>query len=409
MQKIKNIYHLIKAYLACVWYGFPAKKLKVIGITGTDGKTTTTSLIYHILKDCGKKVSMISTIYANIGGKIYETGLHTTTPDPIDIQKYLSLAVKNKDEYFVLETTSHALDQNRVFGVNYEISAITNITHEHLDYHKTYDNLVKTKAKIISKSKKALINLDDNSFKIISSLYKNLKTYSLNNKNADYVYSNKIKTQLLGDFNKYNSLLGFAVCKELGLNDREIISAIFNFKNPSGRMELVYDKYFKVIIDFAHTPNAIDKALSTIKKEVLEKKDYGRLIHVFGSAGLRDNLKRPLMGKASGSNSDIVILTEEDYRTESLDLIFEQISAGLFKSGFKFVMPHMLKTSKEKKVYSVIKDRQKAIMLAIDIAKKNDVVVLTGKSHEKSLCRGDKECPWDEFEAVKKALKYKTN
>ncbi len=139
IQKLKNIYHLFKAVIANIYYGFPSRRLKIIGVTGTDGKTTTTHLIYHILKVAGKRVSMISSVYANIGSKVYDTGFHVTTPNPLEIQKYLNLAVKNKDEYFVLETTSHALDQNRVWGVNYKISVVTNITEEHLDYHKTYE------------------------------------------------------------------------------------------------------------------------------------------------------------------------------------------------------------------------------------------------------------------------------
>lgn len=168
IQKLKNVYHLLQAILANIWYGFPSRKLKVIGVTGTDGKTTTTHLITHILKTAGKKVSMISTIYAKVGSHEYETGLHTTTPSSFTIQKMLSLAVKDNEEFFVLETTSHALDQNRVWGIKYKIGIITNITHEHLDYHKTYDEYVKSKLKILLNSKLAVLNKDDRSYNLLN-------------------------------------------------------------------------------------------------------------------------------------------------------------------------------------------------------------------------------------------------
>src|SRR3989339_1761298 len=153
MQKIKNIYHLFQAVLANIFYGFPSRKLKVIGITGTDGKTTTTHLIAHILKTAGKKASFVSSVYASIGGVESDIGFHVTTPSSFILQKLLKQSADNHDEYFVLETTSHALDQNRVWGIKYEIGVITNITHEHLDYHRTYEEYVKAKLKLLLNSK----------------------------------------------------------------------------------------------------------------------------------------------------------------------------------------------------------------------------------------------------------------
>lgn len=161
-QKIKNQYHLLQAVIANLLYGFPSRRLKVIGITGTDGKTTTTTLIYHILKKTGHSVSMISTIYADIAGKKYDIGFHVTTPDSSMIQKFLKLSADNGDEFFVLETTSHALDQNRVWGINYEVGAITNITHEHLDYHGSFDKYKKTKLKLFKMARTGIINSDQN-------------------------------------------------------------------------------------------------------------------------------------------------------------------------------------------------------------------------------------------------------
>lgn len=380
IQKLKNVYHLLQAILANIWYGFPSRKLKVIGVTGTDGKTTTTHLITHILKTAGKKVSMISTIYAKVGSHEYETGLHTTTPSSFTIQKMLSLAVKDNEEFFVLETTSHALDQNRVWGIKYKIGIITNITHEHLDYHKTYDEYVKSKLKILLNSKLAVLNKDDRSYNLLNQKLK----IKIQNYNSKFKILEKLPELTL--YNKYNYSAAYTVCKQLGLSDEIILRAMKTYHLPKGRLDLVYNKDFKVIIDFAHTPNAFKQLLPEIRKIYLKK--TGRLIHVFGSAGLRDFTKRPLMGEVSGKYSDIIILTEEDYRTEDVQKICQQIASGI-----------------KNKEYQIITNRQAAINQAVKIANANDVVVITGKAHEKSLCRGKTEYPWDEYEAVKKALK----
>jgi UDP-N-acetylmuramoyl-L-alanyl-D-glutamate--2,6-diaminopimelate ligase len=360
MQKLKNIYHLFQAIIANIFYGFPSRKLKVIGITGTDGKTTTTHLIAHILKTGGKKVSFVSSVYASIGGKESDIGFHVTTPSSFALQKLLKRSTDNHDEYFVLETTSHALDQNRVWGIRYEIGIITNITHEHLDYHRTFEDYAKTKLKLLKMAKVGIENTNK-----IGSIIKKISN--------------------LTKFNQHNYSAAYTVCKKLGLSDEIILEAMKTFQLPKGRLDLVYDKDFKVIIDFAHTPNAFLHLLPEIRKRYLKKN--GQLIHVFGSAGLRDITKRLLMGEVSGKYSDLIILTEEDYRTEDLKNICQQIASGI-----------------KNKNYQIILDRREAIDQAITIAKKGDVVVLTGKSHEKSLCRGKIEEPWDEYEAVIKAL-----
>lgn len=360
-QNFKNLYHLFQAIIANFYYGFPSRKLKVIGVTGTDGKTTTTQLITHILKLNGKKTSFISTVYAVIAGKEYDTGFHVTTPSPFFIQKFLKKSVDNQDKYFILETTSHALDQNRVWGIKYYIGAITNITHEHLDYHKNFEDYKKTKLKLLRMSQFGF-----KSSKKISPLVENLPGIT--------------------KFNRYNYTLAYNVCKKLGLSDSQILKGLVSFKLPKGRFEMVYDKDFKVIIDFAHTPNAFLNLLPEVKKMI---GNNGKIIHVFGAAGLRDFSKRPLMGEVSDRFSDYIILTEEDYRTENVLNIINQIVSGI----------------KNKNKFEIIVNRQKAILKAISIAKKGDVVVLTGKSHEKSLCRGKIEYPWSEYKAVEKALR----
>ena len=406
IQPVINIYHLFKAAGANIVYSFPSRKLKLIGITGTDGKTTTAFLIYQVLRELTGKASMISSVYAKIGEKEYTTGLHVTTPDAILVQKFLRLARKAKDEYFVLETTSHALDQNRIWGNRFEVGVITNITHEHLDYHRTYENYIKAKVKLLFYSKNRLINADDSSSQILKHILQSRKkkfyTYGLRNKaNFNFNISKELKLKL-SLFNNYNYLAAFSVCRILGFSEAEILRVLEKAKLPAGRIETVYDGDFKVIIDFAHTPNSIYRALEYIKTKVL--KDGGKLIHVFGAAGLRDQMKRPMMGEASGKFSDVVILTEEDYRTEDPLKICEEIAAGLRNKQFGYMESKAL-DSDDRKVFSIIINREHAIKKAIQIAQKGDVVVLTGKSHEQSLARGKKEDPWDEKKAALRALK----
>lgn len=401
-RKIKNIYHLGQAYLANYWYKWPSKKLKVIGITGTDGKTSTTSLIYHILLSCGKKSSMITTVYAIIGGQEFDTGLHTTTPNSFQIQKFLNKSYLAGDEYFVLETTSHALDQNRIFGIQFEIGLITNITHEHLDYHKTFEKYVDAKVKLLTMANKVLINKDDKSFEIISrklnKIHKPYLTFAVNQKaNYSIEIKDKINTKLT-EFNRYNYLAAYAVCHELGLKDNEIFSAMKTFHPPVGRFEVVYDKDFTVIVDFAHTPNAMFQLLKSAKQLYPRR----RIINVFGSAGIRDVTKRPIMGEASGEFADLTIITEDDPRTEDPMIISEQIAIGIKKKGFEEVEAADFGESVKK--YTIIVDREKAIEKALSIAKKGDVFVFNGKGHEKSIARGHREDPWSDKEQTLKTI-----
>ena len=397
-QAVKNIYHNFQAVIANIWYGHPGEKLKVIGITGTDGKTTTSLLIYYVLKNTGHKVSLISSVYARIGGKTFDTGFHVTTPSVFWVQKYLKMAADCGDEYFVLETTSHALDQFRVSGIQFEIGVVTNITHEHLQYHKNYLNYVKAKVRLLNNSTYAIVNADDMSYPFIRKLYQgDLITYSLNN-SADFQIDLSSKlNQPLPRFNQYNYLAAYVVCQKLGLNDQLIIAAMRGFQLPPGRLEKVYDQDFMIIIDFAHTPNAIYEVLKSLAKTYPKR----TIIHVFGAASQRDDSKRPLMGEASGEFADRVILTEEDYRKEDPQKIAREIAAGLEKKGFQLAKSGHFTQGKE---YVIEIDRQRAVNRAIDSVGAGDIVILTGKGHEKSLCRGTKEYPWDEKQAVLKSL-----
>lgn len=392
-QRAKNIYHLLIAILANTYFRFPGRRLKVIGVTGTDGKTTTTSLIYHILKNAGKRVSLISTVAAYIGDTTYDTGFHVTNPSSIPLQRFLrkitGLVTSKETNYLVLEVTSHGIDQNRIWGIPFDIGVITNVTHEHLDYHKTYDNYLKTKAKLLQRARIAILNKDDVSYSslLLTLNGKKTITYAID-EDADITPKKfSFLSTLPGSFQEYNELAAISVCLELGLTKEEITKGITSFVLPKGRLEKVYDKDFLVIIDFAHTPNAFAKLLPVLKKQT-----SGQLIHVFGSAGKRDVTKRPEMGKISASFADTMIVTAEDPRGESVHTIAKEI---------------LREVQKKNEVYEII-DRQEAIDTAIKLADKGDIVVITGKAHENSMnLNGYTETPWSDYDAVEKALEKK--
>lgn len=403
-QTCKNVYHGFTAFLAALYYGYPGRRIKVIGVTGTDGKTTTTHLIHHILKAAGKKVSMVSSVYAEIAGKKYDTGFHVTTPDSWMLQKFFKEAVDRGDEYMVLEVTSHGLDQNRVGGIAFEAGVLTNITHEHLDYHKTYEQYVRAKLKLLFRSRVAIVNKDDESYKQIIEAGLQPLTYGIKQA-ADTTPKNfSFTSPLPGEYNRYNCLAAIAVSRVFQIDTTIIQAALKKFPGVKGRFEYFQThKDFGVIIDFAHTPNALEKVLSTVKPSV-----SGKLIHVFGAAGLRDFTKRPVMGKVSATYADVIVLTEEDYRTESVEEIIETIAQGCRDTGAKEYETIQVKKALQENsaVFFKISDRKTAIEFAIrKLARKGDMVILTGKAHEKSLCRGTTEHPWSEHGAVHEALK----
>ncbi len=411
---VNLFFHLPFSILAVIFYRYPARKLKIIGVTGTDGKTTTATLIYEILRKSGKKVALITTVSAKIGEKDLPTGLHVTTPNPWELQKLIRLISDKGFEYLVLEVTSHGLAQFRTFGCNFLIGVITNVTNEHLDYHHTWKKYLLAKAKLFYRVKYKILNKDDKSFSFLKRIGKgNLITYSLK-KNAfikainikfrknfsqfEYKYldimqlSKKLKTikiitPLIGDYNIYNCLAAIAAAKTLGIANKNIQKAIKNFKGITGRMEFIRNKRgFKIIVDFAHTPNALRKALKVIKQVYKPK----RMIAVFGCAGLRDKKKRPKMGEAACLLADYVVLTAEDPRTEEVNMIIKEISKGCQKKEKIFKKP----------------DRLEAIDFAINkLAKKGDIVGIFGKGHEQSMCFGTTEYPWSDKEAVLKTLK----
>lgn len=382
---VNHLFHLPIALGAVVFYGFPANNLKVIGVTGTDGKTTTSTLIYEILKRAGKKTALISTVSAKIGKSDLPTGLHVTTPNPWEMQRLLKLIADKNYQYVVIESTSHGLDQFRLLGCNFYLGVMTNITHEHLDYHKTLKNYLQAKAKLFKKTKINILNKDDKSYRYLkSSIPGKIVTYALHK--ADYTPKNfPFITKLIGDYNQYNCLAAIAATKVLGISDQVIRQTIRNFSGVIGRMdEIINKKQIRIFVDFAHTPNGLLNALKTLKRL-----DPKKLIAVFGTAGLRDHSKRPKMGQIACDLADRVILTAEDPRTENVLTIINEIKKGCRRQNKIIIEP----------------DRQKAIDIAINqIARKGDLVGIFGKGHEKSMCFGTKELPWSDHQAVNKAL-----
>jgi len=391
----------MKAVYWAVRCGWPGKKLKVIGVTGTDGKTTTCTLIYEMLKLAGFKVGMVTTVgvkYKSLSSEVeFEKGLHSTNPGAEILQPLLK---KMKDEgvtHIVLEVTSHGLDQNRVWGIDFCIGVLTNITHEHLDYHKNFDNYKQAKMKLFAKVKHCVLNRDDPSYEFFKS--------KVEAKSEVIGYTKtKIKDishALAGDYNKYNIAAAVEVARILKIDTAVINDVVKNMAGVSGRREEVKaGQPFRIIVDFAHTPNALEQLLESFKAELGSKKSKikNRLILVFGCTGERDKEKRPMMGEVAARLADVVIVTSDDTRSESQDDIYDQIAKGFKGQDVKL----NTKIFKEN-------DRRQAISKAIGMAKAGDVVILAGKGHEKSILLGKIEYPWSDVSVAKEEIdkKYK--
>ncbi len=405
-QKLINYFwHFPKAVLAAYIYGFPGRDLDLIMVTGTDGKTTTTTLVYHILKTARKKAALISTVEVKIGRRSWPTGFHVTSPDPFKLQHFLRRMRSQKIRYVCLEATSHGIDQFRFFSLKPKVAVLTNITHEHLDYHKTFDRYLQTKLKLLKSADYVVLNKDLPNFDLIKAKLGQTAsaTYSIDNQSQLQVTQYKLlkdrvkftlgnldyELPLPGKYNLYNALAAISVALHLGISPAIIRRALKNFKGIPGRMQFIKSKGLNIVIDFAHTPNALEQALTTLNQS---KSKVGRLIAVFGAAGLRDKSKRPLMGLIAARLADEVVLTAEDPRTENLASIFADLQKNI---------PSNLKS----KIH-LIDDRQEAITYALtELAKKGDWVGIFGKGHEQSMCYGRKEHPWSDEEAVATALK----
>ncbi len=461
------------AWFSAAWHGHPSRSMALVGITGTDGKTTTANLLFSILRAAGRRAGMISTVNAVIGDQVYDTGLHTTTPDAPDVQRYLAQMRDAGTEIAVLEATSHGLAQHRVTGCAFDVAVVTNITHEHLDFHGSYEAYRAAKAMLFralrsekpgfSKKpgfseqkqekpgfsgllKTAVLNRDDSSFAYLAAIpAQRVITYGVEQEGwgdgemerwwgdahevinltarnirhspsgtqfellisaiscfsspSDSVSSRLrvpaspllLSTSLVGAFNVYNILAAAGAALALGIEPGAICAGVAAMKGVPGRMERVdRGQPFTAIVDFAHTPHALARALETARGLIGPP---GRVIVVFGSAGLRDREKRRLMGEVAARLADFTVITAEDPRTEDLAAIMGETAAAMTEAGLV-----------EGQHFVRVADRQRAILHAVQQARPGDVVLVCGKGHEQSMCFGVVEHPWRDQDALAWAL-----
>ena len=370
------------AQIASNFYGNPSEKLNLIGITGTNGKTSVTTLLFDIFKNLGFNCALISTVENRIGEETFAS-THTT-PDVISLNKILADAVEKKCEYCFMEVSSHGIDQNRTQGLHFKIAGFTNISHDHLDYHKTFDNYIKTKKRFfdeLSSDAIAITNIDDKNGNVMLQNTKAAKkTYALKTMadfhgkllEADFngmllnFNGKEFWTTLSGKFNVYNLLLAFAITTECGFDEVDILQAISKLERVKGRFETLKSEggiFF--IIDYAHTPDALENILDSIN-EIRTKNE--RVITVFGCGGDRDHAKRPEMGKIATRKSTLAIITSDNPRTENPAEIIKEIEAGVEPQNFS--------------KYTTIPDRKEAIKMAIKFSEPKDIILIAGKGHE---------------------------
>ena len=395
-QNIEPYGHMAEAVIYQTKYGFPARGLKIIGVTGTDGKTSTCTLITQMLRNSGLDVAMMTTISIDYGdgkGPI-PNPTRLTSMGAERLVKELAKIKQSGAEWLVLETTSHALAQHRVWGVPYYISVMTNVSHEHLDYHKTFERYRDAKRMLFKQANRnqhglqvGILNAEDPSADLFASDVKNPLSYGIKKgdlraKNVKLSPSGSHYQAVIGDdsydihchipgsFNVYNSLAAIGVGRTIGLTKKQIEEGIDSLKSVEGRMTRVDEgQNFDVIVDYAHTPDSFEKVFKEVRPLV-----KGRLIVVFGSAGRRDEAKRAAQGEVAGKYCDVVIATEEDDRDIDGQEILKQIADGAERAG-----------KKRDESLLVIHDREKAIEAAIKMAKSGDLVLLLGKGHEKSI------------------------
>lgn len=427
-QKLKNVFwHLPKSLFWNIYYGFPGRHLKLIGVTGTDGKTTTCYLLYHTLKNAGYRVGLISTIGAKVNDQDLEIGLHTTSPEPQLLQKIFSRMKSVDTEYAICEVSSHALDQYRFFGCHFLVSVITNTSHEHLDYHHTMPEYISSKKRLFRQSQSAVLNRDDQSYQsIYSALNIPSLGFSIKNKSNFQATGIKIDDQQLRfkvnglkfitDSNYYyqiyNILAAFSVISQLHLNPETLLNTIKNFPEVKGRRELINNNLdIKCIVDFAHTPAGLKATLSSLRKTTAT----GKLIAIFGATGGRDQSKRPIMGQVVSQIADIALITADDTRNELIRDINQQIISGINQPKSLTLSPDLplnqitksINSHPKKFIYFDIPDRQSAFNLAVRIAQPKDIIVACGKGHEKTILHGKTEYPWSEHQAFRTAFKLR--
>jgi len=392
-------------HLASNYYGNPSQKLKLIGVTGTNGKTSVSTLLFDVFKNLGYPAALLSTVEIRIGEEIIPA-THTT-PDVITINRILAEAVEKGYEFAFMEVSSHGIAQNRIEGLHFKIAGFTNLTHDHLDYHKTFEEYLKTKKRFFDELEDtaiAITNVDDkNGNVMLQNTKAKKKSYALKTM-ADYhgkllevdfngmllnFNGKEFWTTLTGKFNVYNLLLVFGIAAELGFEQDEILQAISKLKRVSGRFETFKsDGGIFFIVDYAHTPDALENVLKTIENIRTRNE---QVITVVGCGGDRDALKRPEMARIACELSDKVILTSDNPRTEDPAEILRQMEAGV-------------EAHQSMKVLSIL-DRDQAIKTAVSLAQPKDIILIAGKGHEKYQDIKGVKYPFDDFEVVKNYFK----
>lgn len=416
-QSIKNIgWHLPQAVLANLWYGFPARELRVVGITGTNGKTTTTTLIGTMIEAAGKKVATASTIAVRMNGETRVNATKYTTASPWEVQRFLREAVNGGCEYAVLEVSSHALDQYRVWGIHFEIAVITNLTREHLDYHRTMDRYREAKRRLFCSADIGIVNADMVGPDTFCLTVKKPITYSTKNPEATILaqdinldfkgatfraLEHFFELHLPGLFNIENALAMIATGQALALPVGAMQRALRETRGIPGRMELVPNQRgIDILIDYAVTPDSFEKLYTTV---AALKIPGTKIIHVFGACGERDRGKRPVMGHIASERADIIVLTNEDPYFEDPEQIIDDIEKGLIKKRLTHDATHETLVDTAGGYYRIF-DRREAIRKALSIAETGDIVLITGKGAEETMAFGAKRVPWKERQVVEEEL-----
>ena len=398
-QWLLSFYHLILAFLGGLVYRFPSKKLKVIGVTGTNGKSTVVEMISKVLEEAGYKVASLSSIKFKIRDKEWPNTMRMTMPGRFQVQKFLRQAVDSGCQYTVLEVTSEGIKQYRHKFINFEIAVLTNLTPEHIEAHGSFEKYREAKGKLFKVTKNVhIINIDDeNAEYFLKFPAKRKYTYGLNQ--GDVNNQNlQLSLRLIGDFNIYNALAAICVGLSQGINLETCKPTLKKIEGIPGRMEEVISEPFKVFVDYAFTPNSLEKVYQTLTHQLINS-STNKLIAVLGSCGGgRDKWKRPVLGFLAAKYCDEVIVTNEDPYDENPIEIINQVASGA--ENISINQPNQHKSAVLK-----ILDRREAIREAIKIAKPNDIVVITGKGCEPCIIEKGKRIPWDDREVVKEEFK----
>ena len=402
-NKLVLPYHFLKAEVAGIRFGFPGKKMTVIGVTGTNGKTSTCFYIWKMLNNSGRKAGLLTTIGWGDFKNFHAQVEHMTTADSMTLNRRMKAILDAGAEYLVLEVTSHAMCQFRTLGIPIEIAVMTNVTHEHLDYHKTFENYRKAKVKLFKKAKYGVVNADDPSSAYFSQAVSDGVTYGikrgmlkakdvkLSSNGVSYnVNDFKIETRIPGEFTVYNTLATTAVGMKLGLTETEIRDGILALESVEGRMNRVLlGQKFEAIVDYAHTPDAFLKVFNSVCPN-----KNGRIISLFGGAGRRDETTRDERGEIAAKYSDVCIITEDDSRDEKPEAIANMFLVGCERAGKVL----------DKDVFIEL-DRRTAIEKAVSMARPGDIVLILGKGHEKTILRADGPRPFEDLKETEKAIK----